>query len=267
MTTDGTRGRFAVAAVSVVLSLASLADAAETRPTGEVSVAAAADLKFAMDELGQASERANPGVKLRMTFGSSGNFFSQISNGAPFDLFLSADADYPRRLAAAGLGRGEVFLYAIGRIALVVPESSLLPLARDGIRVLADPSVRHVAIANPKHAPYGRAAEAAMTSLGVLPAVKEKLVLGENVAQAAQFVESGAAEAGVVALSLALAPTVKGRLRYWPVPASAHPRMNQGGLVLRGGANGDGAAKFRDFLLSPAGRTVLKRFGFEIPAD
>ncbi len=267
MTTDGTRGRFAIAAVSVVLTFAPLTGAGETRQTGEVLVAAAADLKFAMDELGQASERANPGVKLRMTFGSSGNFFSQISNGAPFDLFLSADADYPRRLAAAGLGRGEVFLYGVGRLAVVVPESSPVPLARDGIWALAGPLVRHVAIANPKHAPYGQAAAAAMASLGVFAAVKEKLVLGENVAQAAQFVESGAAEAGVVALSLALASTVRGRLRFWPVPASAHPRIDQGGLVLKGGANGDGAAVFRDFLLSPAGRTVLKRFGFEIPAD
>lgn len=267
MTTDRTSGRLAVAAVSVVLALAPLAGAAETRPTGEVSVAAAADLKFAMDELERTFERANPGVKLRMTFGSSGNFFSQISNGAPFDLLLSADAKYPRQLAAAGLGRGEVFLYGVGRLAVVVPDSSPIPLGREGIRALVDPSVRIVAIANPKHAPYGRAAEAAMASLGVLPAVKEKLVFGENVAQAAQFVESGAAEVGVVALSLAMAPTMKGRLRFWTVPASAHPRIEQGGLVLKVGANGDGAAVFRDFLLSSAGRAVLKRFGFETPAD
>jgi molybdate transport system substrate-binding protein len=256
----------ALAAGLIALAARAASDIRPTAP-GAVIVAAAADLKFAMDELGKAFEQANPGLEMKLTFGSSGNFFSQISNGAPFDLYLSADADYPRKLAAAGLGRGEVFLYGVGHLAVVVRESSSLAIARDGIRVLADPSVRSIAIANPKHAPYGRAAEAALTSLGLLPSVKEKLVLGENVAQAAQFVESGAAEAGVVALSLALAPSVKGRLKYWPVPATAHPRMDQGGLVLKGGANPEGAARLRDFLLSPAGRAVLKRFGFEIPAD
>jgi molybdate transport system substrate-binding protein len=259
--------RSTIGLIVASLAIAPSSGGAVVPPSGDVSVAAAADLKFAMDELGREFEKANPGVKLKMTFGSSGNFFSQISNGAPFDLFLSADASYARQLAAAGLGQGEAFLYAIGRIAVVVPESSALPLLRDGIRILVNSSVRSVAIANPRHAPYGRAAEAAMTSLGILPAVKEKLVFGENIAQAMQFVESGAAEAGVVALSLALAPTMKGRLKYWPVPASAHPRIDQGGLVLRGGANVAGALALRDFVLSSRGRDILKRFGFEIPAD
>ena len=229
-------------------------------------MAAAADLEFALEALFAATAGSMPGVRPSVTYGSSGSFFAQIENGAPYDLYLSADAEYPRRLAAKGLALGEPFLYAVGRLALWVPASSRLDLGGLGLRALLDPSVRKVAIANPRHAPYGRAAEAAMRSLGVYGGVQGKLVLGENVAQAAQFVQSGAADAGVVALSLALAPRMRAAGRYVEVPLESYPRMDQGGIVLRGTRNAAAARALRDALVGPRGREVLREYGFSLPA-
>jgi len=253
-------------AASLALTLASfLAMPAEAEV--RLDVAAASDLKFAMDELVAAFAKSRPDVTVQVTYGSSGNFFSQISNGAPFDMFFSADIDYPRRLQQAGLALpGSEFAYAVGRIVLWVPRTSPLRVER-GLEVLKAPEVRHVAIANPKHAPYGRAAEAALRSLGVYDAVKDKLVLGENVAQTAQFVQTGAADAGMIALSLAIAPALSGEGRYWEVPLDAYPRMEQGGIILRRTKNAAGAHAFRDFVLGPQGRAVLTRYGFFLPGQ
>ncbi len=251
------------AALLVLAAGSTSARGTKPLPATEVIVAAAADLRFAMDELAPDFERANAGIRMKPTYGSSGNFFSQISNGAPFDLFLSADADYPRRLATAGFGsERDVFTYGTGRLALVVPTPSGLRLAERGIQALLDPSVRHLAIANPKHAPYGRAAEAALRSLGVWDAVKEKLVFGENVAQAAQFVEAGAAEAGVVALSIALAPAMRNRIRFTELPSGSYQPLEQAGIVLSG-PHARAAFAFRDYLLSTRGRTILRKFGLQ----
>lgn len=231
----------------------------------KLTVAAAADLRFALDELAPQFRAAHRGVDLAITYGSSGNFFAQIQNGAPFDVFLSADVDYPRRLIAAGLAnKDSLFVYGVGRIVVWVPAGSALDPAALGIRVLEAAAVRHIAIANPRHAPYGRAAEAALRALGVYDRVSPKLVLGENVAQAFEFVESGAAEAGIVALSLALAPAARGRGRYWEVPQDAYPKIEQGGLILSRAPAGP-AAQFRSFLLSTAGRRILKEYGFSAP--
>lgn len=235
-------------------------------PEREVRVAAAADLKFALDAVFAATADSTRGIRPTITWGSSGSFYAQIENGAPFDLFLSADAEYTRRLAAKGFGDGEPFLYAVGRIALWVPASSKLDLRALGLRALLDPSVHKVAIANPRHAPYGRAAEAAMTSLGILDGVKGKLVLGENVAQAAQFVQSGAADAGIVALSLALAPPMRSAGRYVEIPLESYPRMEQGGIILKGAREPVAARALRDALLGSRGREVLKEHGFFLPA-
>jgi len=238
-----------------------------TRAAGaqKLTVAAAADLRFALDELAAQFRAAHPVVDLAITYGSSGNFFAQIQNGAPFDVFLSADADYPRRLIAAGLASKEsLFLYGVGRIVVWVPAGSPLDPAALGIKVLEAPSVRHIAIANPQHAPYGRAAEAALRSLGVYDRVSPKLVLGENIGQAFEFVESGAAEAGIVALSLALAPAARTHGRYWEVPQDAYPKIEQGGVILSRAPAGP-AAQFRAFLLSDDGRRILKQYGFSVP--
>lgn len=229
-------------------------------------MAAAADLRFALEAVFAATAAAIPDFRPAVTYGSSGSFFAQIENGAPFDLFLSADAEYPRRLAAKGLAEGEVFLYAVGRIALWVPARSKLDLKALGLRALLDPSIRKVAIANPRHAPYGRAAEAAMKSFGLYEAVSGKLVLGENVAQAAQFVQTGAADAGLVALSLAVAPRIRGEGRYYEIPLRSYPRMDQGGIALKGAREPAGARALRDALLGPRGRQVLEEYGFFLPA-
>jgi len=230
----------------------------------KLTVAAAADLRFALDELATQFRAAHPTVDLAITYGSSGNFFAQIQNGAPFDVFLSADIDYPQRLVAAGLAnRDSLFRYGVGRIVLWVPAGSPVDPAL-GIRALEAPSVHHIAIANPEHAPYGRAAVAALRSLGAYDRLVPKLVLGENVAQAFQFVESGAAEAGIVALSLALAPAARTHGRYAELPADAYPKIEQGGVILNRAPAGP-AAQFRAFLISPDARRVLKQYGFAPP--
>jgi molybdate transport system substrate-binding protein len=234
-------------------------------PPREVRVAAAADLKFALDAVFAATAASTRGIRPAVTYGSSGSFFAQIENGAPYDLFLSADAVYPKRLAAKGLAEGELFLYAVGRIALWVPASSKLDLRALGLRALLDPSVRKVAIANPRHAPYGRASEAAMKSLGIYENVKPKLVLGENVGQAAQFVQSGAADAGVIAVSLALAPQMRSVGRYVEIPLESYPRMDQGGIVLKEAREPAAARLLRDALLGPVGREVLAAYGYSLP--
>jgi molybdate transport system substrate-binding protein len=231
----------------------------------EVRVAAAADLKFALEEIAAAFRKAQPGVELSITYGSSGNFFAQIQYGAPFDLFLSADIDYPRRLETAGLVSGTVFSYATGRLALCVPASSPLSIEKDGLKSLLSPAVRKIAIANPRHAPYGRAAEEAMRNAGILDAVRERLVLGENVAQAAQFVQSGVADAGITALSIGLSPTMKASSRCRALPAGIHAPLVQAGAILKGARDAEAAQALRDLLLGPAGRAVLARFGLEPP--
>ncbi len=232
----------------------------------EVSVAAAADLKFALDAALVDFRKERPDIGVNVTYGSSGNFFSQLSNHAPFDIFLSADAEYPRKLEQEGLTlEGSQFLYAVGRIVVFVPLASPVDIEKAGIRVLADPRIRHVAIANPRHAPYGRAAEAAMRSLGVYDAVKEKLVLGENVAQTAQFVETGNADAGMIALALAMAPELRKAGRYAEIPLTAYPKIEQGGVILKWAKDAGASRALRTFLLGPKGRETLKRFGFFLP--
>lgn len=233
-------------------------------PAREVRVAAAADLKFALEGIVAAFRAHHPDVAVTATFGSSGSFVAQIENGAPFDVFLSADVDGPRRLAAAG--RAETpFPYAVGRIVLWALRSSPFDLKGRGIAVLRDPAVEHVAIANPKHAPYGRAARAALAKLGFLPSVEDKLVLGENVAQAAQFVESGAADLGVIARSLALAPAMADQGVLCEIPEDAYPPLEQAGVVLAGARDVVAARAFRDFLKGAEARRILGKAGFALP--
>jgi molybdate transport system substrate-binding protein len=253
----------AAAALAIVAVLVAGGAGAQRRP---VRIAAASDLRFGLDEIVARLRQVQPALDVQVTYGSSGTFFAQLVNGAPFDLFMSADTDYPRQLAARGLIReGSEFTYAIGRLAVWVPAASPLDVRKNGFQVLVDPRVRHVSIANPATAPYGRAAEAAMRQAMVYERVKPALVLGENVAQALQFVQSGSAEAGVVALSLAIAPTVKDRGRYWIVPLELYPRMEQGGVILRAAADADAASIVRAFLIGDEGRSILKRYGFFLP--
>jgi molybdate transport system substrate-binding protein len=250
---------------NTILCLVLLCVAAATR-AGEVAVAAAADLQYALDEVVQAFHVVQPATNVKVTYGSSGNFYAQLRNRAPFDLYLSADVMYPRRLAEDGLALDDdVFLYGIGRIVVWVPQSSPLDIGVLGMQALLEPSVRRIAVANPRHAPYGMAAVAAMRSLGVYPRVERRLVYGENIAQTAQFVQSRAADVGIIALSLALAPPLRASGRYWEVPLKAYPTLEQGGLILDWARDPDAARAFRDFLLGPRGRAILERYGFELP--
>jgi molybdate transport system substrate-binding protein len=234
----------------------------------KLSIAAAADLQFALEDLSRQFRANHAATDVRIVYGSSGNFYSQIQTQAPFDLFLSADVEYPRKLAQEGLARPDsLFVYGVGRIAVWVRAQSPLDVAALGIHTLEADSVKHIAIANPLHAPYGRAAEAAMRSLGVYDKVAPKIVLGENIAQTLQFVQSGAADAGIVALSLALAPTVRGQGRYWEVPLDAYPKVEQGGAILTHAANAADAAAFRAYLTSPSGRQALQQYGFYLPKE
>ncbi len=232
----------------------------------EVRVAAAADLKFALDELGAQYEK-QAGRKINVSYGSSGNFFSQIHNGAPFDLFLSADIEYPRRLEAAGLAEpGTLYEYAVGRIVLWMPADAHSDLASLGWRALLVPRVERIAIANPEHAPYGRAAVAALHNAGIYEQVKKRLVYGENIAQAAQFVSSGSAQAGILALSLAVSPPMRDGKR-WEIPAGMHPRIEQGVVILKSAKDKEGARAFLAFLKSDAGRKILESYGFILPTS
>jgi molybdate transport system substrate-binding protein len=245
-----------------LLTLAFLSAAcAPHPPTQKLTVAAAADLNFALPEIARQFRASQPAVETDIAYGSSGNFFAQIGNRAPFDVFLSADVEYPRKLAAAGIGAGNsVFIYAVGRLVVWVPAASPL----DPATALRDPSVKHLAIANPQHAPYGRAAQAALRTLGLYQSVEPKLVLGENIAQTLQFVESGAADTGIVALSLAMAPPMRDRGRYWQIPLDAYPRVEQGGIILK---DSKAARDFRAFLLSDGGRRILKQYGFFVSGE
>jgi len=228
----------------------------------EISIAAASDLNFAFKEIVAEFEK-NTGNTVKLSLGSSGNLFAQLSNGAPFDVFFSADIGYPKRLEEAGLAEpGTLYMYAVGRIVVWVPKGSPIDVTSLGINALQHPSVKKIAIANPKHAPYGRAAVAAMERYKVYDAVKDKLVLGENISQTAQFIQTGGADVGIIALSLAVAPAMKETGTYWEVPPETYPRLEQGAVVLKAAKDVKNARAFLDFIKGPAGVAVLKRYGF-----
>jgi molybdate transport system substrate-binding protein len=234
----------------------------------EVVVAAASDLSAAIKEISTDFEKRT-GHTVKLSLGSSGNFHAQIKNGAPFDVFLSADLSYVRDLEKAGLTEpGSSFVYAIGRIVLWTPQNSPLDIRTLGMRALLQPQARRIAIANPDHAPYGRAAVNAMEKSGVYSAVRNKLVLGENISQTAQFVQSGSADIGVIALSLALTDTMKAAGKYWEIPLDTYPQMDQGAVILaqaRKAGHEAAARQFLESLRSPAGRAILQRYGFSLP--
>jgi molybdate transport system substrate-binding protein len=235
-------------------------------PKNAVRVAAASDLQYVFPDLMAAFAKAHPEIEIVPTYGSSGSFFAQLSNKAPFDLFLSADVDYPHKLVAAGRGAsGTEFVYALGRVVLWVPNASKLHLL--GFADLLDPSVHKIAIANPRFAPYGRLAEAALRKQGLWTQVQDRLVMGENIAQAAQYAESGAADIGILAHSLTQSPRMRDNGRSWTIPADAHPKLEQGGVILNWAQNMAAAQAFKDFILSKEGRAVLQQSGFELPRE
>jgi len=231
----------------------------------EITVAAAADLNFALKDLAGRFTKAT-GTQVNIAFGASGNLFSQIQNGAPFEVFFSADADYPTKLAAAGLvDAASVRTYAVGRLVLWVPKSSPLNPQELKTDLLTKPEVQRIAIANPQHAPYGRAAMAALEHFGLKDKVASKLVMGENISQAAQFVQSGNAQTGLIALSLALSPAMKDEGRYWELPADSYPELKQVAAVLAASKHKAAAQAFLNYVTSPGARAILQQYGFRTP--
>jgi len=232
----------------------------------EITVAAAADLQFAMQDVAARFQKET-GKTVKVVYGSSGNFFQQIQNGAPFDMFFSADADYPRKLEAAGLAQpGSVYQYARGKLVVWVSNGSKLDLS-SGMQVLLDPSIKKIAIANPQHAPYGKAAVAAMQKANIYEKVKDKFVLGENISQTASFVVSGAADVGIVALSLALSPNMNDKGRYAEVPGTEYPPIGQACVILKSPMNKEAAGQFSSYFKSDRVADILKNYGFDVSSE
>jgi molybdate transport system substrate-binding protein len=233
-------------------------------PAQELRVAAAADLQFVFQEV-SAKFQKETGHTVQLTFGSSGNFYSQIQNGAPFDIFFSADVDYPAKLEAAGLVElGTLSQYATGRIALWARKGSPIDI-NQGFRTLTDARIRKISIANPEHAPYGRAAVAALRHEKVYDKVRDRLVLGENISQAAQFVESGNADIGILALSLVLAPPLKSQGTYYEIPTSFYPAIDQAVVILKSSKQKDIARQFLGFLRRPEIAEFMRSNGLTVP--
>jgi molybdate transport system substrate-binding protein len=231
----------------------------------EINVAAAADLTSALQEVAANYEKRT-GATVKLSFGASGALTQQIQNGAPFDVFFSADMDYPKQLIAGGQAESAtLYRYAVGRLVLWVPKDSPLDVEHKGIDVLLDPSVKKISLGNPQHAPYGRAAAAALKHYGLYEKLSDRLVLGENVAQAAQFVESGNAQAGFVALAHAIAPTMQGKGKYWLVPAEAYLPLDQGAVVISRSPHQQDAVAFLEYVKTAEAVAVLQRYGFSLP--
>jgi molybdate transport system substrate-binding protein len=254
--------RFRALLLSAAFLVPRPASAGEQR---SISVAAAANMKPAFEEIATMFQSGHPGVEVKSTFGASGTFFAQIANGAPFDLFLSADSEYPAKMVEQGLADGKPFTYAYGALVVWVPKDSTLDLPGKGLAALADPSVLKIAIANPDVAPYGRAAKASLDKAGILESVKGRIVMGQNVNQAAQFAQSGNAQAAFLPLSLARAPPLSEQGRSWIVPAGAYPRVEQAGVVLQGSRQPALARELAAFVMGDAARQVLARHGYGLP--
>ena len=230
----------------------------------KITVAAAADLKFAMDEIVTAFKKNNPGKELEVIYGSSGKFQTQIQQGAPYDLYFSADIGFPRALAQKGFAASEVKPYAFGRIVLW---SATLDATRMTMASLADPKITRIAIANPRHAPYGKRAEEALRASGLWEKLEAKLVYGENIAHTAQFVQTGNAQVGIIALSLAVNSELANRGGYWLIPANLHKPLEQGYIITKR-ADGNALAKlFADYLGSKQARAVMTKNGFVLPNE
>lgn len=246
---------------ALVLSPAS----AMAAPADVPPVAAAADLNAALPEVAALFQRKT-GRQVKLSFGASGNLTQQILNGAPYQLFLSADEAYVARLAGAGKTTDAGMLYAVGRIGIFQPKTS--PIRADGQlkdlgAALRDGRLRKFAIANPEHAPYGRAAREALTKAGLWDAIRLRLVMGENVAQATQFATTGSAQGGIIPLSLAATPKVKAAGSFALIPADWHAPLRQRAVVLKGA--GDTARAFYAFLQTSEAQAILGHYGFSRP--
>jgi len=259
--------RFYVVAVVCLALISTRSWTQENKAVPELLIAAAADLNPALHDIAQQYEKKS-GIRIKLSFGASGGLTQQIENGAPFDLFFSADMDYPKHLIADGQAdAASLHQYSLGRLVLWVPANSPLDLERQGMAVLVDGSVKKIAIANPEHAPYGRAAVAALKHAGLYDRLSDRFVMGENVSQAAQFAESGNAQAGFVALAHALSPAVKSLGKFWVVPADYYPPLEQGVVILSRSQHKKEAADFLRYLKTKDASDVLRKYGFTLPQN
>lgn len=240
----------------LLLALAPLAQAEK------ITIAAAADLKFALDELVVEFKQVHPKDEVEVIYGSSGKLYTQIQQGAPFDLYFSADIEFPRLLAKAGFAASEVIPHAFGRIVLwsATQDASKMTLAS-----LTDPAIKRIAIANPKVAPYGKRAEQALRAQGLWDQLESKLVYGENIAHTAQFVQTGNAQIGIIALALALNPELARKGAYWLIPEELHVPLEQGFIITKRAEKNALAKQFADYMESKAAREVMTRYGFVLP--
>ncbi|MBU6392225.1 MAG: molybdate ABC transporter substrate-binding protein [Planctomycetota bacterium] len=237
----------------------------KVRADEKILVAAAANLTHAMDEICKDFEKENPTIDVEISYGSSGNFFAQIKQGAPFDIFFSADTTYPERLEEEGLTvKGERKIYAMGSIVFWIPKNSSLN-PRKGLHLVLDPKVKKLAIANQRLAPYGMAAEEALRYYGLWDKVQDKLVFGENISQTAQFVQAGAADVGIIALSQAISPKMEGDGDYWIIPPETYNKLEQAYVVLQRGRDKPGIRKFLEFVQGKKGGKIFSQYGYSLP--
>lgn len=244
----------------VVLTLILVAGASAQ----EIKIAAASDLNPAIEKVAAAFKKQT-GVQAKFTYGSSGNFFAEIRNGAPFDVFLSADRSYAESLSDFGKTDKAATVYALGTLVVWVSNRVALTPSADNLNVLTSDRIHKVSIANPEHAPYGRAAVAAMSHYQIYDQIKKKLVMGENVSQAAQFAQSGNADAALIPLSLALTDSMKQGGHFAVVLRDAYPPLYQAAVVVRSSQEKPAAHHFIEFLTSSAGQKILQEYGFEAP--
>lgn len=230
----------------------------------KITIAAAADLKFAMDEIVSGFKKSHSGSELEVIYGSSGKFHTQIQQGAPYDLFFSADIAFPRELVSKGMAASAVTPYAVGRVVLW---SNSMDAAKLTLNSLTDQKIARIAIANPKHAPYGKRAEEALKSSGLWERLQPKFVFGENIAHTAQFVQTGNAQIGIIALSLALSPELAKKGGYYLIPDKLHNPLEQGYIITKRGADKPLAKQFADYMGSKAARSIMTRYGFVLPSE
>ena len=251
-------------ATKVLVSVCLLVAGHMAHAEEKLTIAAAADLKFALDEIIVSFKGTHPAVQIETIYGSSGNFSTQIRQGAPYDIYFSADIAYPRALKAEGLAASEVQPYGVGRIVLW---SSSRDAGKMTLADLADPSIQKIAIANPQHAPYGKRAEEALKAVGVWDKVEPKLVYGENIAQTAKYVQSGNAQVGIIALSLALSPELARQGSYALIPGKLHQPLEQGFIITRRASDNLLARDFAAFIAGKEARTIMTRYGFALPSE
>lgn len=230
----------------------------------KITIAAAADLKFAMDEIVAHFQAENPKDEVNVIYGSSGKFHTQVQQGAPYDLFFSADIRFAKELTDNDHAASKVIPYALGRIVLW---SSSLDASKMTLESLTDPKITRIAIANPKHAPYGKRAEESLRSLKLWEKIEPKLVYGENIAHTAQFVQTGNAQVGIIALALVLNPALADKGGYYLIPDRLHEPLEQGFIITKRAAGNATAKRFADYMNSKASRATMTKYGFVLPGE